>query len=196
MRNGLTVCTFMLSGAAPGDGGFACIPDCHKSNFIDRIPPEVRSFERRPAYVAQPPVEAGDVLIFSEALVHGTMPWAAGHQRRALLYKYSPGHSAWDQDGYRLSDYREFTLTEHRKRIMQPPSSRTATFLTAAALICRCRVAGYPKPAAPASQYLPMAEKSSSTNAWSTLSETVNRMKPRSASRMSSRRNVRGVTDR
>ena len=31
-------------------------------------------------------------------------------------------HSAWDQDGYRLSDYREFTLTERRKRIMQPPS--------------------------------------------------------------------------
>ena len=146
MRSGLTVCTFMLAGAAEGDGGFACVPGSHKSNFIDRTPPEVRRFERRPAYVAQPAVEAGDVLIFTEALVHGTMPWTAGHQRRALLYKYTPGHSAWDQDGYRLSDYREFTFTERRKRIMQPPSigdrprtvperrhhARTATVLTGA----------------------------------------------------------------
>ena len=48
MRSGLTVCTFMLTGAAACDGGFTCIPGSHKSNFIDRIPPEVRRFERRP----------------------------------------------------------------------------------------------------------------------------------------------------
>ena len=72
-------------------------------------------------YVLQPAVAAGDVLIFTEALVHGTMPWTAEHERRALLYKYSPGHSAWDRDGYDLADYRSFHLTERRRRIMQPP---------------------------------------------------------------------------
>ena len=50
------------------------------------------------------------------------MPWTAAHQRRSLLYKYSPGHSAWAQQGYRISDYASFDLTEQRKRIMQPPS--------------------------------------------------------------------------
>lgn len=50
------------------------------------------------------------------------MPCTAGHQRQALLYRYAPGHSAWDQDGYRLDACREFTLTERRKRGMQPPN--------------------------------------------------------------------------
>ena len=122
MRNGLTVFVFNLTEVGEGDGGFACVPGSHKSNFIDKLPPDVRSFERRPHYVVQPPLAAGDLLIFTEALIHGTMPWAAAHQRRALLYKYSPGHSTWAQPGYRIGDYAGFELTEQRKRIMQPPS--------------------------------------------------------------------------
>lgn len=42
----------------------------------------------------------------------------ADHERRCLLFKYSPGHSAWDRDGYDLAD--AFQLTERRRRIMQP----------------------------------------------------------------------------
>ena len=97
MRNGLTVVTYFLSPAGPGDGGFACIPGSHKSNFIDRLPRDVRRFERDVHYVVQPEAEAGDALIFTEALIHGTKPWTADHDRRALLYKYSPGHSAWSR---------------------------------------------------------------------------------------------------
>ena len=122
MRNGLTVFVFNLSDVGQGDGGFACVPGSHKSNFIDKLPPDVRSFERRPPYVVQPPLAAGDLLIFTEALIHGTMPWTAAHERCALLYKYSPGHSTWAQQGYNMSDYAKFELTEQRKRIMQPPS--------------------------------------------------------------------------
>lgn len=121
MRNGLTVFSFLLTDAAEGDGGFACVPGSHKSNFLDLLPPDVRNYERPASYVLQPAVAAGDVLIFTEALVHGTMPWTADHERRALLYKYSPGHSAWDRDGYDLADYRSFHLTRRRRRIMQPP---------------------------------------------------------------------------
>ena len=102
MRNGLCVITYFLTDAAEGDGGFACIPGSHKSNFLSCIPPEVRRFERIPHYVVQPAVKAGDALFFTEALVHGTMPWRAKHERRALLYKYSPGHSAWSGNYYEL----------------------------------------------------------------------------------------------
>ena len=80
MRNGLTVFTFFLTGAAEGDGGFACVPGSHKSNFLDKLPHDVRDFERSAPYVLQPAVEAGDVLIFTEALVHGTMPWTASRR--------------------------------------------------------------------------------------------------------------------
>lgn len=120
MRNGLTVATFFLSHADVGDGGFCCIPGSHKSNFVDSLPDDVRHYERQPHYVVQPPVEAGDVLIFTEALMHGTMPWTANHERRALLYKYSPGYSAWSQNYYNPADYIE--PTAQQLRLMAPPS--------------------------------------------------------------------------
>ena len=59
-------------------------------------------------------------LADTEALIHGTMPWTADHERRALLYKYSPGHSAWAQTYYNPDDYPN--LTEQQRRIMAPPS--------------------------------------------------------------------------
>jgi ectoine hydroxylase-related dioxygenase (phytanoyl-CoA dioxygenase family) len=120
MRNGLTVATFFLSNANPGDGGFCCIPGGHKSNFVDNLPEDVRNYERIPHYVYQPPVEAGDALIFTEALMHGTMPWTAEHERRALLFKFSPGHSAWAQSYYNPADYEN--PTEQQIRLMAPPS--------------------------------------------------------------------------
>lgn len=120
IRNGLCVITFFLSDAAVGDGGFACIPGTHKSNFLNAIPPDVLEWKREAWYVTQPAVEAGDALFFTEALVHGTMAWRAQHERRALLYKYSPGHSAWSQKYYDLSAYPD--LTEQQRRILAPPS--------------------------------------------------------------------------
>jgi hypothetical protein len=119
MLNGLCVLTFFLTGAGPGDGGFCCIPGTHKSNFIGSIPGEVLRYERDAPYVVQPVVEAGDALFFTEAVVHGTLPWRAKHERRALLYKYSPGYSAWSQNYYRLDQFAQ--LTEQQKRILAPP---------------------------------------------------------------------------
>ena len=60
-------------------------------------------------------------MIFTEALVHGTTSWRARHQRRTLLYKYSPGHSTWMKSFYDLELYGE--LTEQQKRVMAPPSA-------------------------------------------------------------------------
>ena len=71
IRNGLSVITYNLADAPAGAGGFACIPASHKSNFAPEIPSEVRRFERPAHYVVQPPVEAGDVLFFTEALITG-----------------------------------------------------------------------------------------------------------------------------
>ena len=120
MRNGLSVMAYNLADAPEGAGGFACIPGSHKSNFLRELPSDVRHFERPAHYAVQPPVEAGDVLFFTEALVHGTMTWRAKHQRRSLLYKYSPGHSAWSGEYHDLSKYGE--LTEQQKRMLLPPS--------------------------------------------------------------------------
>jgi len=120
IRNGLCVVTYFLTPAGEGDGGFICIPGTHKSNFLSAIPRDVIRQERAAPYVVQPVVEAGDALFFTEALFHGTRAWRAKHERRALLYKYSPGHSAWSQKYYDPDEFKN--LTEQQRRILAPPS--------------------------------------------------------------------------
>ncbi len=89
MRCGLTVAAWNLTDVNPGDGGFACIPGSHKANYV--APRDVARMEKDIGLVQQIAAPAGSVVIFTEALTHGTMPWKAGHQRRSILYKYSPG---------------------------------------------------------------------------------------------------------
>jgi ectoine hydroxylase-related dioxygenase (phytanoyl-CoA dioxygenase family) len=89
IRCGLTVVSWQLADVGPGDGGFCCIPGSHKANFP--LPREVAQLERDLHLVRQVVAPAGSVLVFTEALTHGTMPWRAEHERRSLLYKYSPG---------------------------------------------------------------------------------------------------------
>ena len=120
IRNGLCVIAYNLAPVKSGDGGFACIPGSHKSNFLRNLPDDVRRFKRQVHYVVQPEVEVGDVVFFTEALIHGTMPWTAEGERRSLLYKYSPGHSSWSQNYYRPEDYPK--ATEQQLRIMAAPS--------------------------------------------------------------------------
>ena len=119
IRNGLTVFTFNLADTGPGDGGFGCIPGTHKSNFVSSLPAEVRRHERPAHYVRQVEAAAGDVIIFTEALMHGTLAWTAAHERRAVLYKYSPGHSSWSRQYYDTDAYTD--LTEQQQRFLLPP---------------------------------------------------------------------------
>lgn len=70
--------------------------------------------QRLPDYVHQPQLKAGDVLIFTEALIHGTATWQGREERRALLYKYSPPHSSWAAEPYRLQDYPQASPQQRR----------------------------------------------------------------------------------
>ena len=123
IRNGLCVVTYNLAPAKVGDGGFACVPGSHKSNYLTNFPDDVRWFERRPHYVKQPAVDAGDVTFFTESLIHGTMSWKGQQERRALFYKYSPGHSAWSDQYYDADQYSN--LTDRQRLMMRPPSIGT-----------------------------------------------------------------------
>ena len=120
MRNGLTVAIFALSDAEEGQGGFVCVPGSHKTNFMQHLPPAVREQTVQPHYVRNPPLKKGDVLIFTEALMHGTRAWSGDHERRVLLYKYSPPHSSWRIAPYDLSLYPG--ATAQQRRLMAPPS--------------------------------------------------------------------------
>jgi len=63
---------------------------------------------------------AGDVVVFSEALIHGTLPWHAFEERRTLVYKYSPGNSAWSL--VRWPPELLAACTDRQRLLLQPPS--------------------------------------------------------------------------
>lgn len=89
MRTGLLSLAWALSDGKPGEGGFGCIPGSHLASFP--VPAGVESLV---VEVAQP---AGSLLVFTEALVHCTIPWQGPDTRWTVLYKYAPGSTAWDR---------------------------------------------------------------------------------------------------
>lgn len=118
MYNGLTVVSFALADVGPEDGGFCCVPGSHKSNYP--LPDDVRGFEGHREWVRHVPHKAGDVVIFTEALTHGTLPWQGDHHRRSLLLKYAPAHLAWGRAGG-VPEALDPLLTERQRRLLQPP---------------------------------------------------------------------------
>lgn len=122
MRNQLLTVGMQLSDAGPGDGGFCVVPGSHKSNFpippalADLADPELSEF------VYQPELYPGDVLLFTEAVLHGTLPWTASHQRRTVIYRFAPAGSAYGR-GY-LPEWPASTLegmSEAQRAVLEAP---------------------------------------------------------------------------
>jgi hypothetical protein len=114
MHNGLTVATFQLTDVNPGDGGLIVIPGSHKSNFS--CPQEMRLYQKHQEHIRQVTCKAGDVVIFTEAATHGTLPWTADHPRRSILTRYTAGNLAY-VPAYPIPEW----ANERQKAVMEPP---------------------------------------------------------------------------
>lgn len=90
ITSGLTGVEFALTDMPAGTGGFCVVPGSHKANF--ELP-----FEDLTDFAEPLPVAAGDVILFTEALTHGSR-WLGPGPRRVLIYKYCPGYMAWISD--------------------------------------------------------------------------------------------------
>ena len=119
MYTGLTVVSWNLADSGPDQGGFLCVPGSHKSNLP--VPQEIMDAHEKASCVLVPKAPAGSVVIFPEALSHGTAPWKAEHQRRSLLFKYNPSHIASSrmQAGPPLN----VELTPRQRQLFNPPSN-------------------------------------------------------------------------
>ncbi|MDE2706165.1 MAG: phytanoyl-CoA dioxygenase family protein [Gemmatimonadota bacterium] len=117
MYNGLTVVSWNLADTGPIHGGFCCIPGSHKVNYS--CPQEIREAHVEAGCVVVPEAKAGSVVIFTEALTHGTAPWQAAHQRRSLLFKYSPGQQSWSK--HHIAPPEGVALTERQALLFEPP---------------------------------------------------------------------------
>jgi hypothetical protein len=111
ITSGLTGIEWALSDMPPGTGGFRCIPGSHKANF--ELP-----FEMLDDDAEDVPVTAGDVVIFTEALTHGSH-WRGPGSRRVLIYKYCPGSVTWLSDVW--NDASRAPLTPRQRQMTLPP---------------------------------------------------------------------------
>lgn len=124
MMNGLLAVTYELEDTIVNGGGFCCIPGSHKSN-VDL--PFDRDLSKPLHSAVQPiPLAAGDCVIFTEALIHGTMPWTTpGKTRTTLFYKYNPNGCAWSADFFDPADYAHYEdMTPERLAMLEPPNAR------------------------------------------------------------------------
>jgi hypothetical protein len=121
MRSGLLTLTWSLCDAGPGAGGFGCIPGSHRAS--EPLPAGAESL------LVEVPLPAGSLLVFTEALMHCTIPWRGPGNRWALLYKYSPGSTAWGP-GPAAPPELVATMSPRQQRFFQPPSvgGRVPTF--------------------------------------------------------------------
>lgn len=112
VRSGLLSFSWALSDGQRGDGGFGCIPGSHQA-----VEPLPQGADRLVEEVPQP---AGSLLVFTEALVHCTLPWKGAGERRVLLYKYSPGSSTWAAAEPPPPAALE-SMTGRQRRLLEPP---------------------------------------------------------------------------
>ena len=120
---GLTVVEYLLADEGPGDGGVAVVPGSHKANLP--CPKNMRNWDAHQNYVTEVQAKAGDAVVFTETLTHGTLPWTASHQRRAVLYKFSPGYQAYSGGAHTVTyaDYIE-DMTPEQRQVMEAPYIR------------------------------------------------------------------------
>jgi hypothetical protein len=115
LHSGLVAALWSLVDSGPGQGGFACVPGSHKAAY-----PIPRGVDLGSDLVVEVPLGKGDVVIFTEALAHATLPWRAPQQRRVLAYKYSPGNSSWGKDEV-LEPALAPLLTARQRLLFEPP---------------------------------------------------------------------------
>eukprot|EP00020_Sapocribrum_chincoteaguense_P007888 CAMPEP_0170749620 /NCGR_PEP_ID=MMETSP0437-20130122/10490_1 /TAXON_ID=0 /ORGANISM="Sexangularia sp." /LENGTH=305 /DNA_ID=CAMNT_0011088551 /DNA_START=65 /DNA_END=979 /DNA_ORIENTATION=- len=120
--NSLLAMQVILSPVPAGAGGFCAIRGSHKLNFP--VPADwMRSVGGTPLaeHVATFEAEPGDVIFFSEATVHGAMPWRADHERRVALYRFAPANFSYGR-GY-LNEWAAAAevATAEEAAVLQPP---------------------------------------------------------------------------
>ncbi|MXW54973.1 MAG: phytanoyl-CoA dioxygenase family protein [Gammaproteobacteria bacterium] len=122
--NGLVSVSFELYDTHPNDGGFCCIPGSHKSNLP--LPADWHKInEKIPDCVARIPAVPGDAIVFTEALIHGTLPWNSDATRKTVFYKFSPHGTTWSCDYFNPDDFRQYPDIDDRKlAILEPPNAR------------------------------------------------------------------------
>ena len=120
MRCNLLAVSVALTDVREGEGGFCIVRGSHKANFA--APGVVKKYESGVEHGYSPALEAGDVILFTEATTHGTLAWKGDAQRRTLIYRFSPATNAYGR-GYAPEWPESWTdgMTPAQLATLQPP---------------------------------------------------------------------------
>lgn len=112
-----------LTDIGPGDGGTMIIPGSHKQHFA---PPEYDLYRMQQGgsvdgldYAEELYLNAGDAVIFVDALSHGSAKRVNPGIRRTCVYRYGPSWGNF-RFGYQPSAELLARLTPKRRQIIQP----------------------------------------------------------------------------
>lgn len=113
-----------LRDVGPGDGATMVVPASHKQNFMH---PDLAKHVMKPEGASGDNCEgavevhlnAGDVLIFADTLMHGSAKRVNPGQRRIVVYRYGPSWGFF-RHGYRPSRELLARLTPERRKIVWP----------------------------------------------------------------------------
>jgi hypothetical protein len=125
-----------LKDIGPGDGATTVIPGSHKSHLTHPQMMQENFWGKgvnatQTAGMYQVHLNAGDALMFTDAITHGSMPRTNPGQRRIMVYRYAPNLLA-NRYNYIPSEELMARLTPERRRIVQPkpPRGRPGRVLT------------------------------------------------------------------
>ena len=120
-----------LTDIGPGDGGTMVVPGSHKQNFRH---PDIAKYAMKAGGASGDECEAaievflkpGDVLIFTDAIMHGSAKRHNAGQRRVAIFRYGPSWGFF-RHGYRPTRELLARLTPARRQIVWPhePFART-----------------------------------------------------------------------
>lgn len=121
-----------LTAIGPGDGATVIVPGSHKSDLVHPVMTGGEQQIYRDDYPAgealmtmEVHLQAGDALMFTDGICHGSATRANPGERRILIYRYSP-HYVVPRYNYIPSDELMARLTPNRRRIVQAVPPRFA----------------------------------------------------------------------
>ena len=111
----------------PEGSGFACVPGSHKT-YYER--PEHVDVYADPPLVVNVCPNAGDVVLFTEALCHGARRWTADYPRRTVFVRYFTSYAGWTPSHGPMEEYRHMLSDDvyelhqraaysHRKKVVE-----------------------------------------------------------------------------
>lgn len=121
-RCGLLTVIVALHDIGPGDGATMVIPGSHKSNLAHPLSGDYVAGDRMDALpgAVEVHMQAGDALVFTDALMHGGSSRTSTHgERRVVIVRYGPSWGS-SRFGYTWSDDLLTRVTPAQRRILQP----------------------------------------------------------------------------